>query len=239
MSSLLNLFNKNRNLVDQFKQSLGENLFSLIQYGSSVKGNKSNKSDVNLLIVLQLSTPEAHEAIHQIIHSNPKIEPLILGKRGLDKTIQSFAIKFLSIKRHHKVLCGEDFLKDITIPLDREKFLAEQALRNIRLRLVHVYARQGASSSYLRYLVSIRNSIFIDISEVLRCEEIKLPDDYKDRIQIIEDKFDIDGRVLRILYSLRSNVKRLPTKALQQMHSQLFFILDSVLVYVEKQWNGE
>jgi len=184
-----------------------------------------------------VSTPEAHFAIFELIRAHPSIEPFILGTRGLEKTIQSFAVKFLSIKRHHKLLSGYDFLQEINIPLERERFLAEQALRNIRLKLVHAFVKKGPSSTYVRYLITLRNSIFIDISEVLRCEGISLPDDYQARIEVVEKRLQVDGAMLQVLYHLPDHAKRLSTDQIVQHHRDLFTLLDQVLSYVEIQWN--
>ncbi len=238
MFGLEKLFgNKKSNFTNLFESALGENLYTLIQYGSSVKNPALEASNINLLIVLNRSTPEAHLAIHQAVLKNPQIEPFILGKRGFERTALSFAVKFLSISRHYKVLSGHDILSNLHIPASHERFLAEQALRNLRLRLIHSYVRKGPSNSYLRFVRSLTTSIFVDISEVLRCEGIDVPDRYNDRIQAFTQKFGFDFSILETLLTVKRHGNHGPVPNNQRLHRNLFILIDSILLYVEDAWN--
>ncbi len=79
------LFNKHKatsadNIAGSLEAALGENLLSLIQYGSSIRGEETRQSDINLLLILKESTPEAHQAIHEIIRPFDNIEPFVAGE---------------------------------------------------------------------------------------------------------------------------------------------------------------
>lgn len=225
------------NYRHQFETSLGDNLHSLIQYGSSVRKSNVGKDDINLLIVLKRSTPEAHAAIHQIISDNPTIEPFVLGIRGFEHTVKSFAVKFLSISRNYKLLSGQDVLSDIHISVEHEKFLAEQALRNLRLKLIHCFAKHGPSKTYVRFANSLTTSFMIDISEVLRCEELEVPTSHLDRVKAFSDKFDFDLSVLDTLLSFKRNRPNLDKDQIELLHRNLFILLDNVILYIESQWH--
>ena len=238
MFNIKRLFRKNNSdFIEEFEKSLGENLISLIQYGSSTKGGANSKSDINLLIVLKLSTPEAHSAIHQIIQKHPSLEPFVLGARGLEATIQIFAVKFLSIKRHHKLLSGEDILTELNIPIKIERFLAEQALRNLRLKIVHAYVKNGDSVDYLRFILSIRKSLFIDISEVSRCEQLNLPDLYDKRISVFQQQFNFSVDILDILFNLKNSYRKIDKNNIKTFHFELFTLMDNIIQYIEGNWN--
>ncbi len=226
------------NLTALFESALGENLHALIQYGSSVKDPQSGEvADINLLIVLNRSTPEAHLAIHQIVSNNMHIEPFILGKRGFKRTALSFAVKFLSISRHYKVLSGHDILSDLEIPVSHERFLAEQALRNLRLKLIHSFVIKGPSKAYLRFVRSLTTSIFVDISEVLRCEVISVPVKYYDRIDAFTQKFNFDTSVLETLLLVKQQSTHLSQSDIGRLHRNLFILIDSILLYIEGAWD--
>ena len=220
-----------------FEDALGDNLYSLIQYGSSVKNESDNAGNINILVVLNRSTPEAHNAIHQIILAEPQIEPFILGKRGFERTVLSFAVKFLSISRHYKLLSGQDVLADLNISLKHERFLAEQALRNLRLKIIHCYAKRGASKTYVRFVTSIMTSIIVDISEVLRCEQKNVPIKYSDRIASFTQQFDFEVTILNQLIALKKKPRSLTQYEVQALHRNLFIVLDNILLYIENHWN--
>ncbi|TQV87693.1 hypothetical protein [Aliikangiella coralliicola] len=228
---------KSKNISLQFEAALGENLHALIQYGSSVKGSARRDSDVNLLVVLNLSTPEAHSAIHEIILENPDIEPFTLGIRGFDRTVSSFAVKFLSISRHYKVLSGHDVLSRLNISLEHERFLAEQALRNLRLKIVHCFVKKGATKAYLRFVLSLTTSIIIDISEVLRCNELEVPVKHSERVDVFAKHFEFDVFVLKTLITYKESSYSLTQSEIENLHRNLFILLDNILLYIESNWH--
>ena len=83
--------------VDLLQKLLGENLHSCILYGSAVRGDfVPAVSDLNFLMVLNESTAEAHAAIADAVRGTLRIEPFVLGRKGLERSMRSFALKFRS-----------------------------------------------------------------------------------------------------------------------------------------------
>ena len=67
--------------VEALKSGLGDNLYSCVLYGSSVRGDfLPVVSDVNMLIVLNESSPAAHAAIVDAVHGRLRIDPMIIGR---------------------------------------------------------------------------------------------------------------------------------------------------------------
>ncbi len=247
--------------VESLRGALGDNLYSCCLYGSAVRGNLiEGVSDLNLLIVLNESNSGAHEAISRAIGGQRMIDPFIVARRGLPRTMKAFAPKFASIRRHYQVLHGTDPLKAAETDPQLEKFLCEQALRNLRLRLVFSYVtRQRHKSSQETSAVfevawgnkprsmggvydsfAIRNTtpIFVRLSEALLLNEISLPTEFAARIPILEREFGIDGAVLRELLALKSAPRRLTDEETKALHGKLFALLDTVLVWIEARWPG-
>src|SRR5438105_1739428 len=96
--------------VARLKETLGANLHACVLYGSLVRGDAvDGVSDANLLVVLEASTPEAHEAIADALRgAGGPIEPMIVARQSFDRTARAFAIKFRSISRNYRVLAGAD-----------------------------------------------------------------------------------------------------------------------------------
>jgi predicted nucleotidyltransferase len=81
-------------VVASLRASLGENVHSCILYGSAVRGGLvPNVSDINLIVILNESTPEAHLAIARAIPSKSRIDPFVLGRIGLNRSMRAFASK--------------------------------------------------------------------------------------------------------------------------------------------------
>jgi hypothetical protein len=242
MVSHVNLPPQMQTALDQtlkiLRDKLGENLYSCILYGSSVRGNViPGVSDINLMVVLNESTPQAHQVVAQAIQNKVTIEPFVLGRDGIERSIQAFAIKFRSIARNYQVLHGVDLLAGLTVDETLLHFLCEQALRNLRLRLVHHFVTIGSDRKhYSHYLRNIVPSIFTDLSEVLRFSGSEIPKELSERIPLMESRFNIDGAILRDLLSLRKTARDLKTNDIVVYHSKLFHLINQVIRWIESQW---
>lgn len=91
-------------VVAGLRGKLDDNLYSLILYGSTVRGAFDQRSsDINLLIILNQSTPHAHHEIAGLLKSKIRIEPFVISKIGMERSFEAFAIKFLSIQRSSQI----------------------------------------------------------------------------------------------------------------------------------------
>jgi predicted nucleotidyltransferase len=218
-------------------RELGANLHSCCLYGSAVRGNDiEGVSDLNLLIVLNQSTSQAHQAVARALKGRPQIDVFILARRGFERSVRAFAPKFASIRRNYRVLCGADPLAIMPGDSRMEKFLCEQSLRNLRLRLVYSFVMRERHQSYDRFLVSHVSPLFVQFSEILRLEGIAMPKTFEERIPVMEKEFGIDGQVLRDLLALKKSPKRFSGDEAVAWHDRIFPLVDKALAWVESKW---
>ena len=223
--------------VDALKNSLGPNLYACCVYGSAVRGNYiENVSDVNLLIILKESNPAAHEAVAGVLERRPKIDPFVLGWPGFERSVRAFAAKFASIQRNYRVLYGADPFAKVKVPADLERFLCEQALRNLRLRLAYSFITRYRHKAYDRFLVHSVTPVFVRLGEVWRLAGQEVPKEFERRIGVFEKEFAIDGAILRDLLSLKAGTTKPGAGELQEWHARLFTVLDKVIRWVEMHW---
>ena len=220
------------------KKTLGANLQSLVLYGSAVRGNLVPKvSDLNLLILLEESTPDAHAAIADALRGPVRIEPFILGRALLARSIQAFAVKFLSIRRNYRVLHGADPFADLTIDETLARFLCEQAVRNVRLRCVRAFVVIGHDRPrYSTFLSRTSSAFFTDLAEGLRRVGTDVPRAYEERVPLFEKTFGADASVLRDILELKSSGRTLSAGEVKEFHSRLFKLLDGAVRWMEAQW---
>ena len=234
--------NPNENLdtaVSILKSQLGENLHSCMVYGSVVRGHYvDGESDINLLVMLKESTPQAHQAIGRIVRDHPPIDPFTVGLKGFERSMKVFALKFMSIKRDYKVLHGEDPFKDFALDAALDRFLCEQSIRNLRLRLVHTFVMHGQDRKrYSRYLEHLIPPLFVDLSEIARVNGKEVPGEFNERITILEDTFGTKLQVLNDLLRLKNNFTTLSEGEIFQFHTQIFQLLNHVVFWVEEKWS--
>lgn len=226
-------------ICEKLPAVLGKNLYACVLYGSAVRGNVvPGVSDINLLIVLNASTPDAHAAIADCIDGNIRVDPFIITRPGMERSFRVFAIKFRSIKRNYKVLCGEDPITGFSVTDDTVRFLCEQALRNLRLRCVHNYIRnRHQRQRYLRILVEMHTAVFTDVTEILRLAGEEVPREYSARIPVIKRYFNnADTGILDDLLRLKNNPSLWKSIDIERIHQRLFNFLHYIVQWMEQQW---
>jgi hypothetical protein len=226
--------------VEALRAQLGDNLYSCCLYGSAVRGNMlEGVSDLNLLIVLNRSDCDAHDRIARVLDGHRGIDPFVLGRPGFERSVRAFAAKFASIKRNYRVLCGADPLAEIEIGPALERFLCEQALRNLRLRLAFAFVMRARDKNYGRFLVRSVTPIFLRLSEIVRLNGADVPLDFEGRIPLFEKEFGMDGKVLADLLAAKIGRVRIPESAAGEWHARVFPVLDVAVFWIEKHWPAE
>ena len=225
--------------VTSLKAALDGNLYSCCVYGSAVRGNAiEGVSDINLLIVLNESDGAAHQAITGVIEEFPQIDPFVLTKRGFERSARAFSNKFASIRRHYRVLSGADPLAEFKPDAQLERFLCEQSVRNLRLRLVYSFITRSRHKSYDRFVMRHVSAMFVQFSEALRLQGVSVPVEFEARIPVWEREFGIQGDVFRDLLALKRAPRRFTEAEAVQWHTRLFPLVDAVIRWIEDRWKG-
>jgi predicted nucleotidyltransferase len=119
--------------VERMRTAAGTNLRAAILYGSAAAGDYvADHSDVNLLCVLGETSFAAIEALAPAIEWWAKQKhrpPLLLSAEEIRRSADIFSIEFLDMRRHYRVLWGEDVLKTLEIPMRWHRAQVEYELR--------------------------------------------------------------------------------------------------------------
>jgi hypothetical protein len=131
---------KLQQLVQRLQTTCGENLVSVVLYGSAAREDFHEQySDVNLLLVMQELGAQALHAIAPIIawwtHEEKLRPPMIMTRQELQESADVFAIELLDIKLVHRTLAGEDVVMSIDVPMNLHRVEVEHELRTTLLRL--------------------------------------------------------------------------------------------------------
>src|SRR3990170_7828080 len=108
--------------TEEIKEILGENLVTLAEYYTG--------DERNLLAVCNTLDFDSLRRFKKL-----KKIPFLFTKEELMDGVDVFPIEFLNIRQHHKILYGEDFLKDIQIS---KKDLRHQLEFEFRSKLIHL-----------------------------------------------------------------------------------------------------
>lgn len=119
--------------VSRLRQVAGENLRSVIVYGSAADGEFHPQfSDVNLLCILgdvSFSTLSAVAPAVEWWRRQKQPAPLLLTREELERSADVFAIEMLDMQRQHRVVFGDDVLSGLNIPMQLHRAQVEYELR--------------------------------------------------------------------------------------------------------------
>ena len=128
--------------VEKARAAGGTNLLSAILYGSAAAGDfVAEHSNVNLLCVLRETSYASIEALAPAIAWWAKRghhTPLLMSGEEMQRSADVFSIEFLDMRRHYRVLWGEDVLKTLEVPMRWHRAQVEYELREKTILL-----RQG------------------------------------------------------------------------------------------------
>jgi predicted nucleotidyltransferase len=131
---------KLQELVTRLQQACGDNLVSIVLYGSAAREDFHEQfSDVNVMVVLQRLRPDSFASISAVLrwwsHDEKLRPPMIVTLEDLRESADVFAIELLDIQRSHKTLFGQDVAAAIDVPMNLHRVEVEHELRTTLLRL--------------------------------------------------------------------------------------------------------
>ncbi len=119
--------------ISRLRVAAGENLQSVILYGSAADGEfHPDFSNVNLLCVLRETSFAALVAIAPAVEwwtKQKHHEPLILTREELESSADVFSIELLDMQHRHRILFGADVLSGLKIPMHLHRAQLEYELR--------------------------------------------------------------------------------------------------------------
>lgn len=224
--------------VAALRTALGNNLDSIVLYGSAARGDfVPGVSDLNLLIVLNESTPAAHEAMAGVLRGRPGVEPFAIGKPGLLRTARAFPSKFAAIRRRGRTVYGSNPLDGMPHFPELERFAAEQALRNVRLRLVYNFVKRGGDPRmYTRFVLDFVPALYAACNGALELEGHAVPAAREDQAALYSSIFHVDAQVLVDLVRLKREKQPLSAAQVSLTHERLFALVMAALDWAERRW---
>jgi hypothetical protein len=154
--------------VSRMKQAAGQNLQSIVLYGSAATGEfQADFSNLNLLCILRETSFSKLSAISPVVewwHRQKNPAPLIMTQEELEHSTDVFSIEFLDMQHHHRVLFGDELLRPLQIPMHQHRAQLEYELREklilLRQRLLEAGDNDRALWQLLLGSVSTFGTLF-------------------------------------------------------------------------------
>lgn len=151
VSSVLNSF------ITAAKKAFGDDLLSVVLYGSGAEGRLRPTSDVNLILLLatfdRAQVDQLREPL-RLAQAAIKLRAMFLLQDELKPATRAFAVKFADIARRRLVLYGEDPFASVSVSRDDAIFRLKQTLLNLTLRLRETYIARSLREEQLAAVIA-------------------------------------------------------------------------------------
>jgi len=194
---------------NQLSDALGEQLVSLVLYGSLAKGEYTQtRSNVNVLLVLKEVTVEQLDKAVSPVQQGFRdlaLAIMVLTEDDLRRSTDVFPIKFQDIQQHHLMLRGKDVLADLHIARDHLRLRCEQEMKNLLFRLRQLYLHRAHRPELLEGTLSSTIPSFLgDLSALLMLKTGHTPTGNKAVADAASRELGLDGKTLRAVMDLKS-----------------------------------
>jgi len=204
------MLNEFRPFIDDLRSTHGENLASVILYGSAAAGDFiAKKSDYNILIALdKIGTQDlrnAHASIREWVRMGHPV-PVYFTVSELQNAADVFPIEFYQMSIAHKVLHGTDVLVGLKISDQFLRHQAEYELRSKLLQLRRQYIPASVSVDSLKGLMAESLSSFSALFRAVLIIHGLTPPATKHEIVALATKhLNIDGTPFEKIFDIREN----------------------------------
>lgn len=206
-------------LTKDYQDIYGNDLVSIILYGSAASGNYiPKKSDINFLIVL------TEEGINQLKKAFKTVEkwhkrkvstPLFLTKSYISTSLDSFPIEFLNMQKSYQLVFGEDVLKELPFNKNHLRLQCEKELKGKLLQLRQVYLESRGKTKNLRFIIENSLTAFISIFQaLLYLKEKDVPAERRKIISLISQEMSVDEQIFLNLLKIKEGTLKLSAEAL-------------------------
>jgi len=136
--------------VNRLRQAAGENLESVVLYGSAVSGEyDAAYSNINLLCFLRDASFPKLQALSPAVEwwfKEGHRPPMLITREELERSTDVFVIELMDIRRQHRVLFGPDYVGTLDIPMKLHRAQLEYELRE-KLILLRQHLLLAANDS--------------------------------------------------------------------------------------------
>ena len=225
-------------LVDKLRKAHGQDLVSVILYGSAVETaqHDAEYSDINILCVLREVTAK------QLARSQPvfawwgtyeKPAPLLLSEHEVASSTDCFAIEFRDMQQRRRVLSGPDVIKGLVVENTFYRAQVEYELRSKLLRL-----RQKASGALAdrkllgQLLIGSVSTFCVLIRHALLLHGVDAPPERRAILKAAQERFGIDPGPFSPLLDVREKKTKpgaiQPEALLDDYLKQIGIVIDAV-----------
>jgi hypothetical protein len=224
--------------AEKFLNLHGNNVISLVVYGSTASGNFIPRvSDINIAALFKtLGFDDLKKSLALVREGKSRniTAPLLLTRDYIRQSLDVFPVEFLDLKDHHILLYGEDMFASLKVDARHLKLFCEEQIKGKLLRIRQAYLEIGLQPKGKEALLKDSLSSLVPIfRSLLRLTNTPVPPDKEGMLKALGPAFGIDTHVLTAIYRDRTNDEKIAGHEVENYLQQYLEILEKLAAKVD------
>ena len=226
-------------LVGDLRATHGDNLASVVLYGSAAVGDQFElRPDYNLLIALHRITPEDLRQAQAPVREWQRLGhplPVYFTFAELSEAADVFPIEFHQMERARVVLYGRDPFESLKISDENLRHQTEYELRSKLIQLRRLYIPASVSAGRLADLMRDSLTTFATLfAPALMLHGLEPPVLKRDLIDAAVRAFRLDGAPFARILSLRDGAGGMDDSEANQLFADYMAQIEGVIAAVDR-----
>lgn len=225
--------------TEQLKTICGDNLQSVILYGSAAAGDYTAKgSDYNLLIVMNDLQPSVLRQLAKPVAAwekggNPP--PLLFTRKRLAEAADVFPIELLDMRDARKVLHGDDVIHGLEISTANLRLQVERELRSALIQLRRSYLSASGSPRRLAALLSgSLSGVLVIFRAALRLYESPVPAEKFHALEKLNAHVPVVVDCFRQIHLVKTGVQKARSVDVEKLFTECMQSIETVVDAVDQ-----
>lgn len=222
--------------IDILKEKLGENLVSVIAFGSQANVDDA-KNNLNLAIITKELTAEHLYEISKPVKKwmsakNPI--PVIMNIQEWYSSFDVYAIEYADIKSNYRVVYGDDIVKHININKYFLRLQCESELKSLLLKYKNKFLVNISSDREMKkVLANVIKTLLVIFRSVLRLHDSEVPYRAVDIIEFVSGYLTFNKVVMSKLARVKYENEDYTKQELIFIEAELLKDIQNILKQVD------
>ena len=222
--------------VEELKNTLGENLLSVIAFGSQANVEDA-KSNLNLMIVTNELTAENLYDISKPVKKWVKGKnpiPVIMNRDEWYSSFDVYAIEYADIKENYRIIYGEDLIPTISINKYFLRLQCESELKSLLLKYKNNFLMNVKSDREMKKLLNnVIKTLLVIFRSVLRHHDSAVPYRAVDIIEFASNYLSFNKIVMSKIAKVRYENEDYTKQELLFIEAELVKDIQNILKQVD------
>lgn len=223
-------------LLESLKSELGENLTSVIAFGSQANVEDA-KNNLNLMIVTNTLNAENLYAISKPIQKWVKAKnpiPVIMNRDEWYSSFDVYAIEYSDIRENYRLIYGENLVQSISVNKYFLRLECEAELKSLLLKYKNNFLMNIRSDKEMKKVLSqVIKTLLVIFRSVLRLHDCAVPYRAIDIIEFVSNYLNFNKIVMLKLAKVKYEGDDYTKQELMYIEAELVKDIQHILKQVD------